>query len=152
MNERTLLLQQVTHLFNRILSKFQSIENKPRDFGTGDLLSRSEIHVLAGIYDNPLVSVTDLAGKLGVTKGAISQMVGKLSGKGYVRKLQSVDDRKEILLALTQKGQQATENHNEYHKQMFERYCSDLSMEEVEAFLAVIKRIERFADDYLKQK
>jgi DNA-binding MarR family transcriptional regulator len=148
MNDRTLLFQQATQLFNRILSKFQVLENKPRNFGTGDLLSRSEIHVLAGIDENPLVSVTDLAGKLGVTKGAISQMVGKLSGKGYVRKLQSVDDRKEILLALTEKGQVAAENHDDFHKRMFELYCSDLSIAEIKIFLNILKRIEKFTDDH----
>ena len=152
MDERTQLFQQVTHLFNNILGKFQAIENKPRDFGTGDLLSRSEIHVLAGIDENPLASVTDLAGKLGVTKGAISQMVGKLSGKGYARKLHSVDDKKEILLALMAKGRLAAENHNEFHKQMFVLYCKDLSTEEAKTFLNILERIEKFTDDYLAQK
>ena len=147
MDERAAVYQSAVDLFNRILEKFRRLENTPKNFGTGDLLTRSEIHFLAGVYDNPLLSVTDLADKIGVTKGAVSQMTAKLHTKGYVRKLHGVEDRKEVLLALTDKGKTAADNHNEFHRSIFELYCSDLSQTEVDVFVNVLKRIEKFTDD-----
>jgi len=70
--------------WDRIQNKIAAIEKSPRDFGSGDLLYRSEIHTLMAIGENPGANVTDLASHSGISKSAVSQMVNKLSHRNLV--------------------------------------------------------------------
>ncbi len=96
--------KNIGETFNRIINKFSSIEKKPRDFGIGDLLYPSEIHNIEIIGRNPGINVTNLAKKLGVTKGAVSQIVNKLERKKLVAKFRDSNNEKEVMLKLQKRG------------------------------------------------
>ncbi|MEW2163090.1 MarR family winged helix-turn-helix transcriptional regulator [Streptomyces sp. NPDC007084] len=53
-------------------------------------------------------TVTDLAGHLGVTKQAVSQLVEELVGKGYVERRPHPDDARARLIVLTDRGRACT--------------------------------------------
>ncbi|MFG2312484.1 MarR family winged helix-turn-helix transcriptional regulator [Streptomyces sp. NPDC048566] len=53
-------------------------------------------------------TVTDLAGHLGVTKQAASQLVEELVRKGYVRRLPHPDDARARLIVPTERGRACT--------------------------------------------
>lgn len=99
----------------RVLHKYMQLEEMPFMFGDGVRLTQREIHTIDAIGRNPDINVTQLAQAQGVTKGAMSQMVYRLSDKGYVRKVTSPDSDKELRLILTKAGQQAFAAHKEYH-------------------------------------
>src|SRR5271157_3776865 len=64
--------------FSRVSKLWQQLDSKPRKFGTENDLSGSEIHLIEVVGQNEGLSVTDLAKRLGITKGAISQTLKKL--------------------------------------------------------------------------
>jgi DNA-binding MarR family transcriptional regulator len=78
----------------RIVSKMNDAECKRRDYGTGDLLSPAEIHLLQAIGRNPGKKITDLATYTGVTKGAVSQMANKLAARNLVVKYSAPGNEK----------------------------------------------------------
>ncbi len=55
----------------------------PLDYGTDDLLYRSEVHTLEVIEKNPGINVTGIAKALDLTKGAVSQTIRKLVEKSH---------------------------------------------------------------------
>ncbi|MEW6265014.1 MAG: MarR family transcriptional regulator [Thermodesulfobacteriota bacterium] len=146
------LVHEATAHFNRVITKFNRVERQPRDFGTGDPLTRTEIHLIVEVGENPLFNVTKLAGRLGVTKGAISQLLGKLLIKGYIRKLRSLDNDKETLLALSDKGKTAWTGHEQYHRDVLGSRLNNLTEERLRGFVDILARIESYADEYLKNE
>jgi DNA-binding MarR family transcriptional regulator len=150
--DRNELIRSAIDRFNRVVTKFALIDRNPRDFGSGERLTRAEIHLIAAVGDRPLVKVTDLARTMGVTKGAVSQNVGRLVRKEYLKKLRSMDNDKEVLLLLTEKGEVAYRGHERYHAELFEKYQGRLAEEDVRKFNSVLAKIEKFADDYLADR
>jgi DNA-binding MarR family transcriptional regulator len=108
------LMEEVT----RLIARAESLHTPRFDFGTGIGLYRSEIHTVETIGRNPGINMTRLAEKMGVTKGAVSQMVGRLAKKGLVEKGTMPGNEKEVVTGLTDLGRRAFENHGAFHLQM----------------------------------
>lgn len=105
-------------LMGRVVERMAGLYSTPHDFGTGDLLHRAEIHTVQAIGDSPGLSVTALAKRLKVTKGAVSQMVGRLLKKKLVKQTYVPGSAKETQLHLTKRGHVAREGHEAYHTRM----------------------------------
>lgn len=104
--------------FDRIVNKYNSLQESPLDYGCGEDLYPSEIHVIEAIGKHPEVHMAELARILGVTRGAIQQTVGRLEKKGLVEKFMDESDRKRVYLELTAKGNTAFDGHEEYHTEL----------------------------------
>ncbi len=138
--------------FIRLTNKFNKLIKQPLDFGTGDLLYPTEIHTIDLIGKMRKATVTELCGLFGVTKGAVSQVVGKLSRKGYVTKNRSVDSGKERILTLTAKGRKAFDSHVHLHEEMDRSLIAkgaDITPKQVEQFRQMLGTIEEHVDSYL---
>lgn len=115
---------------------------KSRDYGTGDLLFHAEVHMLVAIGNHPNANASELARKLGITSGAVTQVVKKLTRKKLVEKYQRAENRKEVFFRLTPKGARAHAGHERAEKQLFGAlidYVNGRSPRELQA-------IERFFD------
>jgi len=117
--------ERVFHLLNIA----NASEKKPRDFGNGELLYRSEIHTIEAIANHPGSNASDIALRLGITNGALTQIISKLREKGLVEQFNSPDNRKEIFFRLTGAGTKAQAGHARFHAAMnknIEQYLSSL--------------------------
>ena len=123
---------------------------KPIDFGRdGGLLYRAGIHTIEAIGDNPGINVTQLAFYLGVTKGAISQTIGKLIKKGMVDKAMVSPAVNEVALNLTEKGMLIYGKHQDYHAEMYRKIAelmADCPAEQLKLLANLLDVIERFLD------
>ena len=144
--------KELTDLFNRVMTKAYRVENQPWDFGTGEPLTRSEIHFIVSVAECPLSTGSQLAARLGVTKGAVSQMLAKMEKKSYVRKLKGLDNDKEILLALTEKGERARLGHEQFHSEMFRHLFDGLTEGDILMLRNLMIGIESFVDGRLEEK
>ena len=79
--------------------------------GTKHDLYHSERHMLDQIGDYPNLNVTELAAVVGVTKGAISQVVKKLETKGIVRRYKKSSNDKEVFVEMTKTGSAMYRKH-----------------------------------------
>jgi DNA-binding MarR family transcriptional regulator len=141
--------------WDRILHKMAAIEKAPRDFGSGDLLYRSEVHTLMAIGKNPGATVTDLAGFAGITKSAVSQMLNKLSRRNLIEKYHNPDNDKEILLRLTPRGRIAFLGHEQYHLKIharIEQNLREMTDKEFRFLQDFFRVIEETADESLKDQ
>lgn len=140
---------QFMALMTRLFNKAAAIEQEPVDTGDGVLLYTSEIHLLdlAGRFPNEGMSC--LAGRLGITKGAISQTAKRLVEKGYLERVNEDGDRKTVLLRLTAAGQHAFLWHQEYHALINRRIGEEfhrLTPDEREKVFSVLARLEGVFD------
>ncbi|MBE9546817.1 MAG: MarR family transcriptional regulator [Proteobacteria bacterium] len=138
--------------FNRIINKFASIEKKPRDFGTGDLLYPSEIHNIEIIGRNPGINVTNLAKTLGVTKGAVSQIVNKLERKNLVEKFRDSNNEKAVMLKLQKMGEIAFSGHENFHAKFYSEIMDkvdNMTPEQIQFFQSILDKIDKYVTTYM---
>lgn len=103
----------------KVSNKLNDISKTPKDFGTGDLLYASEIHTIAAIGKNPEYNLTQIADVLGVSKSAVSKFVNKLLDKDLITKRRAVDNKREVVFNLTDKGKVAFQGHEVFKEKRF---------------------------------
>ncbi len=142
-------------LMERIIHKYNQVENKKRYYGSDALLTRTEIHTIVVIGENLGINVTTLAQIKGITKGAASQMVYKLVKKGFVKKAISPDSDTEVCLTLTEKGNVAFGHHMEYHRTANDQFfviLKNMPDEIADQLQAILKQFEASLDERLEQE
>jgi DNA-binding MarR family transcriptional regulator len=142
---------KLMEIWARIINKMNEADSKKRDYGTGDLLSPSEIHLLQAIGGNQGIQVTGMAEHMGVTKGAVSQMVKKLAAKDLVLKYSGQGNEKEVLLKLTASGIKAKKGHDRHHAMFIEEVKStlgDLTEDQILFLEKFLLTVEKCIDDF----
>ncbi len=137
----------------RLSNKMRALDREAMDFGTGEALHTFEIHTIDAIGKADGRTVNELAQWFYVTKGAVSQVVSRLTRLGYVTKERNPANGKEILLALTAKGETALAGHDEFHHQIDADLISelrDVPVESVALFNELLGRISRHMDRYIE--
>lgn len=139
--EFTGLLQTFLRLGNRLSDH----GNRTHDYGTDVLIYPSEIHTIEAIGPASRINVTELASSLGITKGAVSQMIGKLEKKGLVCRSSDRNDKKTVMIQLTEKGKTAWRNHALFHAKQYSfllDYLNKLSDREMETVKGLFEAME----------
>ena len=135
------MFEELLRVLDRVVGRLSAMYQAPREYGTGGPLYSSEIHTIQAIGKSIGINVTQLAEKMGVTKGAVSQMVSKLVEKGMVRKTRAQDNAKEVVLELTELGRIGFRTHERFDMKVLDsvrEYCgSDLGTK-LDTFLSVM--------------
>ncbi len=146
-------LEEGVKIFSRIFLIYEAASKKPLRVGNR-LLGPSTLHVIEAIGKNRAATITALSGHAMVTKGAISQIVTKLTADGLVKKTRQGHNRRETPLELTPKGRAAFEAHERHAAPTLDklrRIMRERPKEEIDAFLRVLAEVEdAFGDDARK--
>ena len=111
----------------RISTMYQRIEEMPIPVGSEFEVSTREAHMVQAVGENNNMSVTQLADHFGITKSGASQMVKKLTNKGFVLKRQAAHSNKEFELSLTPLGWEVFKAHERLHGQDFNTLIDGLA-------------------------
>lgn len=142
-------LTRIHGKFQAITQLTQQLDRSPKRFGTDELLTHTEIHLIEIIGNIEGLSVTDLARQMGVTKGAVSQSLKKLDKKGYTLKETDPENLSRSVVKLTSKGQTAFWAHKHWHETMdggFSRYLNELKEGELTTIVEFLERVEDFLE------
>ncbi|BAK98161.1 putative MarR family transcriptional regulator [Oscillibacter valericigenes Sjm18-20] len=145
--------KQLSTLMERVVHKYNQIEKRPWDYGNGLLLTRPEIHTVMLLSQTPGMSVTAVAQKRGITKGAASQMLYKMVDKGLVEKRVSPESDAQVSLYLTPLGEEVGRLHDAYHRNNTEpvyQYFQSLSEETLKALVGTLEIFDQALDARLK--
>jgi DNA-binding MarR family transcriptional regulator len=140
-------INEIHEKFNRIVKLSAELEKTPRPYGTDELLTSSEIHLIETVGDNDGFGVTDLAKLSGITKGAVSQLLKKIERKGLVYKEEDPENLSRSIVRLTSKGKAAYYAHRHWHETMdggFKAYYMNLDEEKILFLFDFINRVEDF--------
>ena len=116
------LLVQLLDAINRMTNQV-IINNRHAYFYIPQMkLQPSEIHMVEQVGSAPDINITTLAERNGVTKGAISRQISRLESKGLLERYQTPDNRKNVLVRLTDLGWQAYNAHKDFHAHQDDAY------------------------------
>lgn len=133
--------------FQSIMALAQQMEKTPKSFGTGEMISHSEIHLIEIIGDTKGLSVTDISRHLNITKGAVSQSLKRLETKGFTTKKSDPENLSRSIVMLTSKGQAAYWSHKHWHETMdggFLKYLDELDDSTFTIIVNFLERVEDF--------
>ena len=148
-------LNQIRTELLRFANRYNRLEKTPFEVGDGELLYPSEMNMIEAIGKQTGITVTELCIAFGVTKGAVSQTVTKLDARGYVKKDRNEAYTKEIMLSLTEKGQEIFEKHEHFHRKMdqsLEQLILGIPKEKLAIFLEILDLAGKHLDTYLNLK
>ncbi|MGD9581249.1 MAG: MarR family winged helix-turn-helix transcriptional regulator [Vampirovibrionia bacterium] len=154
MTDQEKMFREIMHSVKLFIRKYRDIDNVMIDFGSGDLLSHCEVHLLEIVGKNSSINITEIAQKRYVTKGAVSQIANKLMNKGLVSKRKLEGNDKEIILELTEKGWIAFAGHEQFHHQMnedFKEIIGDVSPEKLASFNDKLNQFSVLLDKYTEK-
>ena len=107
--------------------------------------------MIASIAESQDPHIIGLAKELGVTKGAVSQIVKKLERKGTIKRNIDTNNRSKYLLELTPKGLLAYKEHIKFHQSVdsaflhiFEKLPDDRIEQVLQIFREINNEIEKF--------
>lgn len=146
-------MKELEQKFKKVLILAGQIEKRPRRYGTDELLTSSEIHLIETIGDhNEELSVTDLSKILGITKGAVSQTLKRLEFKELTLKKEDPANNSRTIVLLTSKGKVAYYAHKHWHETQdggYKKYCNSLEPDKIEFLVEFFTRIEGFYEKIL---
>ena len=134
-------------LFHNILE----IEEKSlRDSGSD--LTITEIHTIDAVGDSEPKTMTEISRSLKVTMGTLTTGVDKLIKKGYLIRKRTEEDKRIVLVELTEKGVNAKKLHDAFHQEMIDSVISHLGPTEEELLVQSLQKLMYFFDDKYELK
>ena len=111
-----------------------------RDYGTGELYTSTEVHMVTHIEENPGITASRIAEDTLRTKSAVSQMIAKLEAKGLVYREKDPNNGKQHFLYVTEKGNRLSQCHKIYdeHSSPIEDLVDHFGIETMEVYANVV--------------
>lgn len=111
-------------------------------YGIDTPLYPKQIHLLAYIWENPGCNLVALSALTGKTKGTISLQLDRLIALGLITKEKSKESRREIVVTLTKKGEEACRFHEKVDHSFFSFLLDripDYTLEQMETIRSFVK-------------
>lgn len=107
-------------------------------------MTSNDMHVIEAIGTEGTKNMTSVARELEVTTGTLTISVNSLVKKGYVDRTRSEEDRRVVLISLSDKGQKAYLHHRKFHEEMIDAVLKDLTEEEQQVLEKALSKLTRF--------
>ena len=105
----------VNELLVKIFNEILQIEEKTLKSGHFSDLSVREMHTIEAIGRKEKRMMSEVAQDLGITVGTLTTSINRLIKKEYVERSRIEEDRRVVLVELTQKGKIAHRLHERFH-------------------------------------
>lgn len=127
------LITQIHHLGRRVFTELlrkQEIEIGP---GQG--------RILFALWQRDGIPINDLVERTLLRKSTLSELLDNLEKAGYVRREQSEEDRRKILIRLTERTQKLQKVYINLSVEMTKLFYKGFTDEEIDEFEALLHRI-----------
>ncbi len=115
-------------------------------------VTTNDMHVIEAIGKGTAKNMSTVAKLLSVTTGTLTISVNSLVKKGYVERIRSEEDRRVVLVSLTEKGERAFDHHKKFHDRMILTIVEDLTPEEKQVLAKALRRLSDYFEDIRKKK
>lgn len=110
-------------------------------------ISNNDMHIIEAIGIHDPRNVSQIAKQLDVTVGTLTVNMNSLEKKGYIVRERSTEDKRVVLVTLTEKGRKAFFHHRDFHKAMIRSAISGLDEDERKALINCLTKLNDFFED-----
>lgn len=135
-----ILNKLLVQLFNDILH----IEEKAIKSTGIDNLSITEIHTIDAIGTEGNKTMGEIANNLRITVGTLTTAINRLIKKGYVERKRIEEDRRVVLVNLTESGQKVFDSHNLFHKEMIDEILENVQGNDLKVLTNALSEVSKF--------
>lgn len=135
-----ILNKLLVQLFNDILQ----IEEKSLKNTQFTDLSITEIHTIEAIGLDRSRTMGEIAHDLRITVGTLTTAITKLIKKGYVERKRIEEDRRVVLVNLTESGQKVFDAHNIFHKEMIDEILENVQGDDLKVLTNALSEVSKF--------
>lgn len=134
----------LVHLFNEIwkLEEKAIITEEFRD------ITNNDMHIIEAIGLGDGDTMSSIAKKLNVTAGTLTTSMNRLVCQNYVVRQRSNEDRRVVMISLTEKGERAYHHHANFHIQMIDASIQSLEPEELPVLIKTLNGLSKFFRNY----
>lgn len=110
-------------------------------------LSNAQYGLLFSLATGREMSTRDLADAAALSPATVTQMLEGLEAHGLVKRLRSVEDKRVVLTALSDRGREVVERHRAQVEPRWRASLAEFSPEQLETAAAVLTRLARHFDE-----
>lgn len=122
--------ETLNELLVKLFRSINTIEEQAIRIGAYRDLTVNDMHVIEAIGTDCAKNMTSVAKALSVTTGTLTISVNSLVKKAYVQRVRSEEDRRVVLVSLTEKGKKAYAHHRKFHDEMIDTVIQSLNEDE----------------------
>lgn len=112
-------------------------------------ISNNDMHIIEKIGSaGEAKNMSGVAKALSVTTGTLTIAVNSLVKKGYVERTRSEEDRRVVLISLSEKGKKAYQYHRTFHENMVKATVEKLTEEEKQVLAKGLSNLQRYFEEY----
>lgn len=151
MSERSDGMSNYEVLHDILVKLFQEIldiESKALITSEFKDISVNDMHIIEAIGEKEPKNMSSVAKIVSVTVGTLTIAINSLVKKGYVHRERSEEDRRVVLISLTEKGRKANAHHMKFHDGMIQAVLKDLDEEQQEILVKSLMNLRTFFDSY----
>ena len=127
------LVTQIHHLGRRVFSEL--LKERGLDIGPG------QGRILFALLQEDGVPINDLIKKTLLRKSTLSELLDNLENAGHVKRVQSEEDRRKVLIELTEKTRQMLNVYIEVSVEMTKIFYKGFESEEIDKFEEHLQRV-----------
>ena len=105
-------------------------------------VTNNDMHVMEAIGTGEPKNMTTVAKLMMVTTGTLTKSVEALVRKKYVHRERSEEDKRVVLISLTEKGQKAYRHHEEFHQEMMKQLTRGMKEEEIQILINTLAKMK----------
>ena len=137
----------LNEVFVKVFKNIMAIEEKAVSGEEYHNATTNDMHVIEAIGIGRPKNMTAVAKALSVTTGTLTIAVNSLVKKGFVERVRSEEDRRVVLVSLTETGKDVYAHHQEFHTRLVESVVEQLSEEEKILLEKVLSNLSRYFKD-----
>ena len=140
----------VNEILVKLFNEIMEIEQKVVITGEFKNISNNDMHIIEAIGLTGKTTMSEpktmstVAKGLRITVGTLTIAINNLVKKGYVNRIRSEEDRRVVLISLTELGERAFLHHQKFHEEMIEATLAGLKEEEVPVLVKSLTNLSKY--------
>ncbi len=136
----------LVNLFQEIMD----IEEKALITAEFKNISVNDMHIIEAIGTGEPKNMSTVAKLMSVTVGTLTIAINNLVKKGYVSRVRSEEDRRVVLIFMTEKGKRAYQHHREFNDGMVKALVEGLDEGQQKILVKSLLNLRTFFNSYKK--
>jgi len=134
LREGGFLIAKIHHLSGRILAK------KIKEYELEEI-NPAQGRILFVLWQKDCISIQELAKKTSLEKSTLTSMLDRLEDTGHLVRVPSKEDRRKIIVKLTEKDKKLQNVYMQLSKEMTELFYKELTKKEIDYFETYLRQI-----------